>query len=116
MRSELGTWIWIMVLLLLLTGTISLGDIFGLIFGFFGFIILILLILSLVFRSRVRRAQRQADERGEEFGGYTWHFGGYENTSRPRNPNEGKVSVKGTAKSRKRVKDNVGEYVDFEEK
>ena len=115
MRSETWTWIWIIVLILLLTGTISLGDIFGLIFGIIGFLILLALIGSLIFRHRVRRAQQEASSRGEEFRGYTWNFGGYQNTSRPRNPEEGKVRVKSAPKPKKRVNDNVGEYVDFKE-
>ena len=115
MRSEIRLWIGIIVLFLLLTGAISLGDIFSFIFGIVGFLILMALIGSLIFRYKVRRAQREASERGEEFKGYTWNFGGYENTSRPHNPDEGKVRVKTTPKTRKRVSDDVGEYVDFKE-
>ncbi len=115
MRSETWTWIWIVVLILLLTGTISLGDIFSLIFGVIGFFILLALIGSLIFRHRVRRAQQEASQRGEEFRGYTWNFGGYQNTSRPRNPDEGRVRIKSTPNTKKRVSDDVGEYVDFKE-
>ena len=115
MRSEIRLWIGIIVLFLLLTGAISLGDIFSFIFGIVGFLILLALIGSLIFRYKVRRAQREASERGEEFKGYTWNFGGYENTSRPHNPDEGKVRVKTTPNTRKRVSDDVGEYVDFKE-
>lgn len=116
MKRDIGLWIWIIVLFLLLTGTVTLGDIFSLIFGIIGFFILLSLIGTLIFRNRVRQAQRQAQERGEEFRGYTWNFGGYQNTSRPRDPNEGKVSVKSVPRTQKRVNDEVGEYVDFEEK
>ena len=115
MRSETWTWIWIIVLFLLLTGVISLGDIFGLIFGIVGFLIMLALIGSLIFRYKIRKAQREAQERGEEFRGYTWNFGGYQNTSRPRNPEEGKVRVKTAPKTTKRVSNDVGEYVDFKE-
>ena len=115
MRSETRLWIWIIVLFLLLTGTISLGDIFSFVFHIIGFIILAFLIASLVLRYRVARAQRQAAERGEEFKGYQWHFGGSQNTSRPSNPDEGKVRVKSATKPKKRVNENVGEYVDFKE-
>ncbi len=115
MRSDLGTIIWIVVLVLLLTGAISLGDIFSLIFSTIGFIILVALVASLVFRHRIRRAMNEANERGEEFKGYTWNFGGYQNTSRPRNPNEGRVSVKSVPNTQKRVSEDVGEYVDFKE-
>ncbi|MBQ5931086.1 MAG: DUF4834 family protein [Tidjanibacter sp.] len=115
MRSETRLWIWIIVLFLLLTGTISLGDIFSLFFTGIGLIIMLFLIVALIFSYRVRRAQRQAEEQGQEFKGYTWNFGGYQNTSRPSNPDEGKVRVKSVPKSKKRVSDNVGEYVDFKE-
>lgn len=115
MRSDFSTIVWIVVLVLLLTGAISLGDIFSLIFSVVGLFILLALIGSLVFRHRIRRAMHEADERGEEFKGYTWNFGGYQNTSRPRNPNEGRVSVKSVPKTQKRVNEDVGEYVDFKE-
>ena len=115
MRSETRLWIWIIVLFLLLTGTISLGDIFSVVFHIIGFIILAFLIFALVFRHKVARAQREAEQRGEEFKGYSWNFGGFQNTSRPRNPDEGKVRVESAPKSQKRVKDDVGEYVDFKE-
>lgn len=115
MRSNTTIWIWIIILFLLLTGTISLGDIFSLIFGIVGFFILLALIGTLIFRHKVRRAQEEASQRGEEFRGYTWNFGGYQNTSRPRNPDEGRVRVKSSARPKKRVSDDVGEYIDFEE-
>lgn len=115
MRSDFSTILWIIVLLLLLSGAISLGDIFSLIFGVIGFLILVALVGSLIFRHRIRQAMRDADARGEEFRGYTWNFGGYQNTSRPRNPNEGKVSVKSMPQTKKRVNEDVGEYVDFKE-
>lgn len=115
MRGETRLWIWIIVLVLLLTGTISLGDIFSVIFHIVGFFILLFLIFALVFRYRVRRAQQQAEERGEEFKGYSWNFGGFQNTSRPKNPDEGRVRVKSTPQNKKRVNDDVGEYVDFKE-
>lgn len=115
MRSDFSIWMWIIVLFLLLTGTISLGDIFGLIFGIIGFFIMMALIGVLIFRYKVRKAQREASERGEEFRGYTWRFGGFQNTSRPSNPNEGRVRVDGGTTTKKRVSDDVGEYVDFKE-
>ncbi len=115
MRSETRLWIWIILLFLLLTGAISLGDIFSIIFYFVGILIFVALVGALIFRYKVRRAQREASERGEEFKGYTWNFGGYQNTSRPQNPDEGRVRVKSAPKTKKRVSDDVGEYVDFKE-
>lgn len=115
MRSEIKLWGWILLLVLLLTGAISLGDVFSFFLYIIGLLILVALVGALIFRRRVRKAQREASERGEEFRGYTWHFGGYENTSRPRNPEEGKVRVKTTVRAKKRVSDDVGEYVDFKE-
>lgn len=115
MRSEISTWIWIIVILLLLTGAVTFGDIISFIFSFIGVLILGGLIISLIFRYRIRRAMRDADERGEEFKGYTRNFGGYQNTSRPRNPDEGKVRIKDSTQPKKRVSDDVGEYVDFKE-
>lgn len=115
MKTETRLWIWVILLVLLLTGAISLGDIFSFILYTIGFIILMGLIGVLIFRYRIRRAQRLAEERGEPFAGYTWHFGGFSNTTRPQNPNEGRVKIKTGPRPKKRVNDDVGEYVDFKE-
>lgn len=117
MRYETRFWIGMIVLFLLLSGAITLGDIFGVIFTIIGFFLLLAIVGMAIFRSRVRRAQREAASRGEEFKGYSWHFGGQrENTSPRHNPDEGKVTVERTVRPKKRVNEDVGEYVDFEEK
>ena len=115
MRSTASTWIWIILLFLLLTGAVSLGDIFSVIFSVIGFFILLGLIGSLILRHKIRKAQQEAAQQGEEFRGYSWNFGGYHNTTRPRNPDEGKVRLHTKPDTRKRVNEDVGEYVDFKE-
>ena len=112
-----------MLLVLTLTGAITLGDIFGFIFGVIGIIVLVALVGLLVLRIRIAKARKAAEARGEQFTGYTWHFGSHSHTyggdhqQQPRNnPNEGRVKVSRTeAPKKKKVSKNVGEYVDFEE-
>ena len=95
-------------------------------FGVFAAIILaVLLIAALMWVPliwRIRSAQREAEERmrnggdtaaGEENGaggGFGW-FGGSRRTSK----REGDVTVVETERTQKRVRDDVGEYVDFKE-
>lgn len=117
MRSDRGIWILICVMLfIMIGGGPLLGRMLFFVLEIAGFFVLLALISMLLFRHRVRRAQRQAQERGEEFSGYTWHFGGYQNTTRPDPNGRAEVKVEGQPKSKKRVSDNVGEYVDFDEK
>jgi predicted lipid-binding transport protein (Tim44 family) len=126
MRSDLSLIFWIVLLGLMLTGTISFGSILSFIFGVIGFFILLALIGTLIFRHRLRKMQREAQEQSGPSGAYrtyTWHFGGGHNgnssshtSSRHHsNPNEGRVSVDSIPRTQKRVNEDVGEYVDFKE-
>lgn len=115
-RFGLRYWILIFLLMLTLTGAITIGDIFSFIFGVIGFALLLALVGNLVLRYRIIKARRQAEERGEEFKGYTWHFGSHSHTYGTQNPDEGHVKVSRTEKpKKKKVNKDVGEYVDFEE-
>ncbi|MBR3931318.1 MAG: DUF4834 family protein [Tidjanibacter sp.] len=122
-RFGLRYWLLIFLLVLTLTGAITLGDIFRFICGAVGVLVLMVLVFNIVLRVRINRARREAEARGEEFGGYTWHFGSHSHTygggqqqQSRNNPNEGRVRVSRTeAPKKKKVSKNVGEYVDFEE-
>lgn len=125
MRSDFSLIFWIVLLVLLLSGTITLGGIFSFIFYIIGFFILLSLIGTLIFRYRMRKIQQQMNEQGAQQGAqyrtYTWHFGGghqsaEKTNSSQANRNEGRVRVETSVKPQKRVNDDVGEYVDFEEK
>lgn len=110
----------IILLMLTFTGVITLGDIFGFIFGVMLLILLVVLIGGIVMRYRINKARREAEARGEEFTGYTWHFGSRTRTSGAQGSQqatpEGRVRVSRTeAPKQKKVSKNVGEYVDFEE-
>lgn len=119
MVINLGPIFWILLLFLLLTGTI--GSFFSIIFGIIGFFLLLALVGAFILRRRIRKAQQEAYQQAEQFRNYTWNYnqsGG--NTSSANhhtqtNPNEGRVRVSGNATPQKRVNDDVGEYVDFEE-
>ncbi len=122
-RFGLRYWLLIILLMLTLTGAITLGDIFRVIFGVLGFLLLVALVFNIVLRVRINKARREAEARGEEFRGYTWHFGSNgsngsngHTTHTHTNPDEGRVSVSRMATpKKKKVNKNVGEYVDFKE-
>lgn len=114
MRAGAGTYILVILLVLLLFGLVSIGDIlsvaFYIVMGFLALIIIVFLIL----RFRINRIRRRMEENGEEFRTYRWgNMGG-----RPRSQgkSEGDVTVERTSQSyKKRVSSDVGEYVEYED-
>ncbi len=86
-------------------------------------IILLMLILGLIFRAKISRLQRQAQEQmrsgaGSQ-GGFAGGFQGFNTQSRSsqkRGDKEGDVKIFATEQSqKKKVSEQVGDYVEFEE-
>ncbi|MFR9533392.1 MAG: DUF4834 family protein [Rikenellaceae bacterium] len=84
-------------------------------------IVILLMILSLIFRAKIRRMQREMEERmgqgtGHSQGSsqtYGSFFGGQ---SRSRNQSDDDVKVyKQSGTGEKKISEDVGDYVDFEE-
>ncbi len=110
----------VLVILLLALGAPALlrGIAFFILYAIMGFVLLVIG-LMIYFRWRIRRVQRQMEERFGEggfdprgFGGAP--FGGARHRGETRR--EGDVEVRRTAEApEKRVSNDVGDYVEFEE-
>lgn len=115
-KSNIFTWILLLLLLLILLGYVSLGDVLGVIFSILGGLVLLGLVGLLVIRYRIRRLQRrmeqEAGQGGAAYRTYTWGFG---QERRKENRRDGDVTVERTATPRKKVSREVGEYVDYED-
>ena len=106
------------VIVLMVFGVISLGDVLSVVFYIFMGILLLILIGVLTFRHRINRlrkeAERQAAE-GQHTGGYA-AGGAYARGGRRERRPEGEVTVERTAASRDKVVSNeIGSYVEYEE-
>ncbi len=117
-RNDIGTVVLIVLLVLLLFGIVSLGDILNVIFYIVGGIILLGLVGALIFKIHLSRLRRKIEREGNDptgsFRTYTWNFGGNRETRKKER--EGEVTVKTSARSQKKVvNSNVGDYVDFED-
>lgn len=98
-------------------------SLFGAIFVGIGIVVLLLLAIPIFGIFKLRRMSKKMEEQGRQqgFGGFSQQ--GYnqqeynqQSNKRTRSTNEGEVKVYATEDAtEKRIKDNVGEYVDFEE-
>lgn len=110
MRTGVGTYILIILVILILFGLVSIGDILSVAFYIvMGFIALVLIGI-LIFRYRMNRLRRQMEEQGETFRTYTWSGG------RNQKKKDGEITVQQTETSSKKVVSNeVGDYVEYED-
>ncbi|MFR9503656.1 MAG: DUF4834 family protein [Rikenellaceae bacterium] len=85
--------------------------VFYIIFG----IVVLMLILGLIFRAKIRAMQKEMEERGAQ-GGFYSSFQQRGSRSSNTRSDEGDVNIfqQGGA-GEKKVSENVGDYVDFEE-
>ena len=95
-------------------------SLFGAIFVGIGIVVLLLLAIPVFGIFKLRRMSKKMEEQGRQqgFGGFSGFGQQSQQTHQKqhRNPNEGEVKVYATEEAtEKRIKDNVGEYVDFEE-
>lgn len=98
-------------------------SLFGAIFIGIAIVALLLLALPIFGLLKLRRMSKKMNEQtrqqgfgGQGFGGQGFGGQGFGGQTRTRNTNEGEVKVYATEEAtEKRVSDDVGEYVDFEE-
>jgi len=103
-RISTGQIVLIIIIVLLLTGTISLGGVLKwAIYVIFGFIALAI-IGGLLFRHRLKRMAQQGEQHRQQY-----HQ--YKNSTR----HKGDVNIEQKSTKEKEVSFSVGEYVDFEE-
>lgn len=112
MRNGIGTYILIIVLVLILFGIISVGDVLSVFFYIIIGVVALVLIASIAFRLYIARVRRKMEEGGRS---YTYSWG----STRPREDKkkDGDVTVQHAevASNAKVVSNRVGDYVEFEE-
>lgn len=112
MRNGIGTYILIIVLVLILFGIISVGDVLSVFFYIIIGVVALVLIASIAFRLYIARVRRKMEEGGSS---YTYSWG----STRPREDKkkDGDVTVQHAevASNAKVVSNRVGDYVEFEE-
>ena len=120
MQRSFGYYLLIIVLVLLLFGVVSLGDIFSFIFIIIGGLLLLVVIGVVSFRIYINRLRKKAES--GQGGPHTFFWtnrqgNGAQSSQRQRNTSkEGEVKIKMTAQPKeKKVSDKVGDYVDFED-
>lgn len=111
-RNQILKTVLIVFIIYLLLRYVGLGTILGIILYIIGAMVVLAILTSIVISYRINRLRRQAEAEGRNFDRkqYGWGFGNH-----TRQSNEGDVTVQGDNASKKRVNDNVGEYVDFQE-
>lgn len=113
MRGNAGTYVLVILLVLMLLGVFSFGDVLGFIFYIFMGILVLGIILILIFRFRINRVRRQMYE--QQAGNPAGSNPNARRGTRERRP-EGEVTVNRTSSSTTKVVSNdVGSYVEYEE-
>lgn len=113
MRSGIGTYILIIVLVLMLFGLISIGDVLSVIFYIIIGVVALALLAAIVFRLYIARVRRRMEANGQTGRQYTNSWG---SRQREEKKQDGDVTVQHTEVSHsKMVSNEVGDYVEFEE-
>ena len=119
MRNNFFNYILLILLVLMIFGVISFGDILSVVFYIIMGILLLVLVGVLYFRYRMNRVRREMERQARQAGGgYYNPFGGSQQSGAQerKTRQEGEVTVKRTSSSStKRVSNQVGDYVEYEE-
>ena len=115
MRSNVFNYVLIILVVLIIFGVISFGDVLSVIFYIFMGILLLVLIGVLMFRYRMRRIRREMERQASK-GGASYRTSGNRSREQGQRP-EGEITVKQTQSrnSTKKVSSQVGDYVEYEE-
>ena len=114
MRNGIGTYILLIVLVLLLFGVISLGDVLSVFFYIVIGIVALVLLALLAFRIYIGRMRRRMEEGGQAGRAYTYSWGSPR--QRGEKKKDGDITVQHTeSEHSKTVRNEVGDYVEFEE-
>ncbi|MBR7102820.1 MAG: DUF4834 family protein [Tidjanibacter sp.] len=113
-RNNFWRTVGIILLVLVLMGVVSVGDIIGVAAKIFMSIIFLLLAIWAIFAYRIHRARRVAEQQGKQYqSGYTRH---YQSRRQSRSSSEGDVTLHQTSSPKQsRVNSKVGDYVDYED-
>ena len=114
-RNNFWRTVGIILLVLVLFGVVSVGDILGVAAKIFMTIIFLLLAIWAIFAFRIYRAKRNMEQRSREYngGGFSHR---YQSRSQSRSSREGDVTLQQTSQGKKsRVNQKVGDYVDYKD-
>lgn len=103
--------------MLLVMVAVFAPSLFGAMFIAIGVVALLLLAIPIIGLFKLRRMSRRMEEQSRQQGfGQGFSGNNFSGQSHTRSSNEGEVKIYTTDEANeKRVSDNVGEYVDFEE-
>lgn len=114
MRTGIGTYILIILLVLILFGLISIGDVLSVVFYIIAGVLGLAVIGAVIFRIKMNRIRKQMQEGGNTYRTYTWGMGGARN--REQKKKDGEITVQQTQSTvEKTVRNEVGDYVEYEE-
>lgn len=109
--TGIGTYILITILILLVFGLISVGDVLSAVFYVLLGIAVLILAGLLFLQYKLRRIRRQMEQNGESDRSYSW---GSRSSRQPRQ--DGEVTVHQTRTATEKVVSNqVGDYVEYED-
>lgn len=109
--TGIGTYILITILILLVFGLISVGDVLSAVFYVLLGIAVLILAGVLFLQYKLRRIRRQMEQNGESARSYSW---GSRSSRQPRQ--DGEVTVQQTRTTiEKVVSYQVGDYVEYED-
>lgn len=113
MRGGVGAYILIILLVLMLFGLISIGDVISVVFYIIAGFAVLIIAAVLFFRYKMGRLRKQMEQDGQTYRGYTWGAG---SRAREEKTEDGEVTVQQTETSKtKAVRSEVGDYVEYEE-
>ncbi len=114
-RNNFWNIVGIVLLVMVLLGVVSVGDILGLVFRIIVGFIIFIAIVWLFIRYKLRKVEREMGGSGRQGNANGSARTYYYNRSSRRAP-EGDVTInKGSTQTKGRVNKKVGDYVDYEE-
>lgn len=108
----IGTYILITILILILFGLVSVGDVLSVVFYILLGIAVLVLAGVLFLQYKLNRIRRQMEQNGQSSRIYTWGS----RAERQQTKQDGEVTVQQTrAAAEKVVSNQVGDYVEYED-
>lgn len=108
----IGTYILITILILILFGLVSVGDVLSVVFYILLGIAVLVLAGVLFLQYKLNRIRRQMEQNGQSSRTYTWGS----RAERQQTKQDGEVTVQQTrAAAEKVVSNQVGDYVEYED-
>lgn len=108
----IGTYIFITILILILFGLVSVGDVLSVVFYILLGIAVLVLAGVLFLQYKLNRIRRQMKQNGQSSRTYTWGS----RAERQQTKQDGEVTVQQTrAAAEKVVSNQVGDYVEYED-